>query len=38
MKHKRWIYLATTFVIILLGLASREYGVSILKTAFFLTV
>lgn len=26
MKHKRWIYLATTFIIILIGLASRKYG------------
>lgn len=26
MKHKRWIYLAITFVIILTGLASRKYG------------
>ena len=26
MKHKRWIYLAVTFVIIVLGLASRKYG------------
>lgn len=26
MKHIRWIYLAATFLIILLGLASREYG------------
>lgn len=26
MKYKRWIYLAVTFVILLIGLASRKYG------------
>ena len=26
MKNKRWIYLAITFAIIVLGLASRKYG------------
>lgn len=26
MKHRRWIYLAVIFVIILIGLASRKYG------------
>lgn len=26
MRYKRWIYLAVTFAIILIGLASRRYG------------
>lgn len=26
MKYKRWIYLTVTFIVILIGLASRKYG------------